>query len=88
VVIRVTNSTFEPASVSAPSDATFTLYFDNADALPHNIVLLAPDGSRSFSGDVFTGPAQRVYEVPALASGAYRLHCDVHPEMTGTLTVP
>jgi plastocyanin len=26
--------------------------------------------------------------VPALASGTYQLHCDVHPEMHGTITVP
>lgn len=88
VVVRVVDSTFQPASVSAPSGGSFTLYFENADALPHDIVLLAADGSRSFSSDVFTGPSQRVYDVPALVSGAYRLHCDVHPEMSGTLTVP
>ena len=88
VVVRAVNSTFEPRSVSAPPGGRFTLYFDNADAFPHDIVLLAADGSRSFSSDVFTGPSQRVYEVPALTSGAYKLHCDVHPEMSGTLTVP
>lgn len=87
VVVRAVQNRFEPATLTAPS-GTFTLYFDNADMLPHNIVLLAPDGSRSLAGDVFTGRGQRTYAVDALASGIYRLHCDVHPEMSGDLTVP
>ena len=82
------NTAFQPAAVTAPSNQGFALYFDNADSLSHDIVFLAADGSRAFAGEIFSGVAQRVYQVPALASGRYTLHCDVHPEMTGTLTVP
>lgn len=88
VVIRAVDSKWQPSTVELPSSAGFTLYFDNADTLPHNLVFLGADGSRPFGGDVFTGPAQKVYEVPALPAGTYKLHCDVHPEMNGTLTVP
>jgi plastocyanin len=28
-----------------------------------------------------------VYQVPALPAGSYPFVCDVHPSMTGTLTV-
>ena len=88
LVLRVTDSTFQPARLTAPTGAAFVLYFDNADGLPHNAVIRAADGTREFEGDVFSGPAQRVYDVPALASGSYALRCDVHPEMSGALSVP
>ena len=86
-MIRAFDYAFQPAAVTAPTGQGLTLYFDNGEALPHNLVVVAADGSRPFSGDVFSGPSQRVYEV-TLAPGTYKLHCDVHPNMTGTLTVP
>jgi plastocyanin len=42
---------------------------------------------RRFEGSVFNGPATRWYPVPALAPGTYFFFCDVHPAMTGSLTV-
>ena len=46
-----------------------------------------PDGSDAFKGEIVTGPATKVYQVPALPAGTYPFVCDVHPNMTGTLTV-
>ena len=40
-----------------------------------------------FKGDIFPGVETRPYSVPALQAGAYKFVCDVHPNMTGTLTV-
>jgi plastocyanin len=88
LVVRAVNTTFQPSEQGAPAGQAFTLYFDNADSLPHNVVILGPGDARLLAGDIFSGPAQKVYNVPALASGTYKLHCDVHPEMIGTLTVP
>jgi plastocyanin len=40
------------------------------------------------SGDVITGPAQELVDVPSQSAGAYFYQCVVHPTtMTGTLTV-
>jgi plastocyanin len=88
LVVRAVNTTFQPVEQTAPAGQAFTLYFDNADALPHNVVILGPGDQRVLGGDIFSGRAQKVYDVPALASGTYQLRCDVHPEMHGTLTVP
>jgi plastocyanin len=88
LVIRAQDSQWQPAAWTAPSAGGFQLYFDNADTLPHNVVLVASDGTRAFAGDVFTGKAQKVYTIPTLASGTYKVLCDVHPNMVGALTVP
>jgi plastocyanin len=91
VVVTAKDSAFAPADINAPTGAStsgFQLYFDNADATPHDVVFVAADGTRAFQSDTFTGPQQRVYNVKALPAGEYKLVCDIHPEMHGTLTVP
>ena len=83
---------FDPTTLSAAAGAAFTLTFDNKDnTAPHNLVLFNPDGSTvTVQGDTafFSGPGQRVYQVPALTAGDYKYQCQVHPTtMIGTLTV-
>jgi len=83
---------FQPTTLQASANKPFTLTFDNQDnQAPHNLILKNPDGSNvQVSGDTtfFTGPGQRVYQVPALPAGAYPFMCQVHPTtMKGTLTV-
>jgi plastocyanin len=34
-----------------------------------------------------TGPAKVTYDIPALDPGTYYFHCDVHPTMSGNVTV-
>jgi plastocyanin len=51
------------------------------------VALVAPDGSVAFTGDTVSGPATRVYSIPALKAGTYHFRCDIHPGMTGTLIV-
>lgn len=79
---------FDQAEVSVAANQPFTIAFENRDAAPHNVSILAGDSGREwgFEGAVFTGPATRWYAVPALAPGTYRFVCDVHPSwMTGRL---
>ena len=83
---------FDPTTLSTAAGAAFTLTFDNKDnTAPHNLVLFNPDGSTvTVQGDTafFSGPGQRVYQVPALTAGDYKYQCQVHPTtMIGTLTV-
>jgi plastocyanin len=82
---------FQPTTLSAAPGHAFTVTFDNQDAgVPHNWVLMKPDGSTVDIGDTtfFAGPGQKVYNVPALNAGAYPFMCQVHPTtMKGILTI-
>jgi plastocyanin len=89
--VGATTAGFDPATAETAANTAFTLTFDNQDnQAPHNLVLKNPDGTAvAVEGDTafFTGPGQRVYQVPALAAGDYKYLCDVHPAtMVGTLT--
>ena len=78
---------FTTAEVTAPA-GDFSLVFDNRDqGTPHDVDIIAEDGSKAFDGDVFPGPETRVYEVTGVEAGTYQFMCSVHPNMTGTITV-
>jgi cytochrome c oxidase subunit II len=88
VQISAKNIAFEQQAVDAPAGAPFTIAFANNDAgTPHNIQILDGSGSSKFKGAIFPGVATQNYAVPALTAGTYKFVCDVHPNMTGQLTV-
>ena len=85
------NIAFDQAEITVPSNQTFTITFDNQDAgIPHNVAIHrdSPTGEAVFVGEIITGPAQTVYTIGGLDPGTYAFVCTVHPNMTGTLTVP
>jgi plastocyanin len=87
VEIAAQVNTFVPADLEAPAGRAFNLVFDNQDSgVPHNIVIEDAQGTAVFTGEVFNGVAVRTYSVPALEPGTYPFLCEVHPDMTGTLT--
>jgi len=86
--ISAKNIQFNTDRLEAPAGRAFMLVFDNNDpGVPHNIEIRDATGASMFKGKIFTGPAKASYEVPALAAGSYVFLCDVHPTMTGTVTV-
>jgi plastocyanin len=86
--IKALGVAFTTPDISGPAGKAFTIAFDNEDAgIPHNVNIKNPDGSDAFKGELVTGPTTKVYQVPALPAGTYPFVCDVHPNMTGTLTV-
>jgi plastocyanin len=90
VVISASGIKYEQSSVTAPAGTPFQIQFDNKDAgTQHNITIHQgnADGAELFKGEIFTGVATRVYNVPALDAGGYAYVCTVHPTMIGTLTV-
>ena len=84
---------FDPKELEAPANTAFTVVFDNQDTTtsPHDWVLKDASGTKIQVGGeagVFSGPAKREYQVPALAAGDYTYVCEVHPAvMTGKLTI-
>jgi len=91
IEVSALNLAFEQATLTAPADTPFQIAFDNKDtSVPHNVAIHrdSPTGEKVFEGDIFPGPAKRIYDVPALEAGTYAFICSVHPTtMTGTLTV-
>ena len=86
---------FDPTCLVAPAGEDFTINFDNEDPAAtvgqHNIAIAVDEASvledPIFDGELVTGPATVEYAVPAMDEGSYFFHCDVHPSMTGALTV-
>ncbi len=76
---------FTTPDVEVPAGAGFQLVFDNEDGAPHNVAIADASGASVFKGEIFSGAATRVYQVPALAAGTYTFTCEVHPGMTGTI---
>jgi plastocyanin len=86
--ISAQNIQFDTDHLEAPAGQGWVLMFDNNDAgVPHNVEILDAHGASVFRGDVVTGPTTVSYQVPALPAGIYKFFCDVHPTMTGMLTV-
>ena len=89
IAIAASGVKFDVATLSAPADKPFQIAFDNKDAgTPHDVDILDGSGKKVFDGKDFPGPAQKTYDVPALAAGSYKFECSIHPSlMSGTLTV-
>ena len=88
VSIVAQNIAYTTTDVTAPADTPFVIEFQNQDAgVPHNVDIKDAGGTSVFKGEIFPGVATKNYDVPALKAGTYSFVCDVHPNMTGTLTV-
>jgi plastocyanin len=75
---------FDRDSLTVGAGSPFAIVFENRDSAPHNVSIRG--GEVAVTTEVFGGPDQRTYIYPSLPAGSYTFICDVHPEMTGTLT--
>jgi len=83
---------FDTNCIEAPVNTPFTIAFDNKDAGVMHNVSVYPSAAELTNpiekGEIITGPATADYKVPALKTGDYYFHCDVHPtQMFGKLVV-
>jgi plastocyanin len=77
---------FQTTEVTVKAGTAFDIAFDNQDDAPHDIAISDASGIKVFAGDVVSH--QKVtYAVPALTAGTYVFICEIHPNMTGTITV-
>lgn len=78
---------FDKTELEVPADAEFDLVFDNQEAQPHNVAILAEQGSTTvlFRGAIITGPEVLTERVDPIPVGTYYFQCDVHPNMAGTV---
>jgi plastocyanin len=75
---------FDTDRLEVRAGVPFGLLFENKEGAPHNVRIYAEGASDPlFVGEVFSGPATRLYDVPAIPAGTHRFRCDVHPAMTG-----
>jgi plastocyanin len=84
-VITAQGTAFDRQQLEVPAGRAFQLLFENRDGAPHNVTIYDEAGQPLLVGEIFGGPGSRIYDVPAIPTGAYRFRCDVHPEMTGTV---
>lgn len=87
--IEANDLAFSTSSLTAPADRPFQIVFDNQEAALHNVAIYrdASAADKVFVEEPFSGPSVVVYDVPALGPGTYFFRCDVHPDMSGSLTV-
>jgi plastocyanin len=86
-VIVAQGIAFDRSDLAIPAGRPFMLLLDNRDTAPHNIRIYDADADKPlFVGEIFSGSGSRTYDVPAIPLGTYHFRCDVHTDMSGTVT--
>lgn len=81
---------FDTDRIELPADTVVEVTLDNQDSgIPHNIAFYTDQSATQeiAKGQVFTGPGKQTFTFTTPAPGSYYFHCDVHPNMSGTLVV-
>jgi len=90
IELHAKNIAFSPTQLTATSP-NVTIHFVNDDAnLPHNVAVF--DGADANApaivhADLVTGPSSEDITFTLPGPGTYFFHCDVHPQMIGTITL-
>ncbi|MEP7360683.1 MAG: cupredoxin domain-containing protein [Chloroflexota bacterium] len=84
VIVTAAVDSFTTSSVVGPADTGFTIFFQIIDSSQHDLHVWQGETSVAAT-EIFGGPSARILDVPALASGVYRITCDIHPSMEAAL---
>ena len=89
VELTAENLAFDRSSLRFPAGVIVALTLDNRDpGILHNVAIYPSSGGDPvFRGETFTGIQTETYLLGPLPAGSFRFVCDVHPTMSGTLTV-
>jgi plastocyanin len=89
--VTAANIAFDTSTIDLPAGEASTIHFVNEDSgVQHNIAIYpsADDlANPLFRGEVITGPDEIDYAIDPLEAGEYYFHCDIHPTMSGTVSV-
>ncbi|MGH2772847.1 MAG: cupredoxin domain-containing protein [Actinomycetota bacterium] len=88
VAVAAKNIAFDVKELKIPAGKAFVLSFNNGEAAPHNVAILKAQGSSEalFRKQPIAGPKKVDWEVEPIEAGSYYFQCDVHPNMSGTVT--
>ena len=84
------DTAFDTKEIKLPADSPSNLTFENQDPFAHNLAIYTDEsasGEPLFTFEPFPGPATKSFPVPAIKEGEYYFHCDIHPNMNGTVVV-
>ncbi|HEX5039730.1 MAG TPA: cupredoxin domain-containing protein [Candidatus Limnocylindria bacterium] len=88
VTITAENLQFDANVIQATAGEDFTITLVNNDSAPHNISLYTEEGGETIvTGDTADPGATVTVDVSGLDAGTYYFHCDIHPEMSGSVEV-
>ena len=86
---------FDPDQIALPAGEEAEITLDNQDSTPHNIYIYPDQGSADaadasqalFQGEDAAGNSSVTYSIDPLDAGEYPFICQLHPNMTGIVTV-
>ena len=81
------NVAFEPTSLSATAGLPIRLTLDNQDSgIPHSVVV-SSGGVTVTKTSIVSGPGTAAVDIDPPPAGVLALVCEVHPNMTASITV-
>ncbi|MFJ4090509.1 cupredoxin domain-containing protein [Kitasatospora sp. NPDC089913] len=83
VTVTIKDFTFGPATLTVAPGTSITV--TNQDSAGHTLTAIAPNAGAFDTGLLEQGRSATI--TAPTTPGSYPFHCDVHPNMTGTLVV-
>ena len=91
VTLTVQNQgSFQQKTLTLKAGSPVVIHFNNQDAgIPHNVDITTDQGGSNtlYKQDPTAGPTETDYKFTTPGPGTLYFHCDVHPNMTGTINV-
>lgn len=88
VSVSAANVAFDTTTIELGGGKA-TVHFRNADVVAHNIAIFPDEQTLDkalFRGEIIQGGEDTTYDIE-LEPGTYYFHCDVHPNMSGSVVV-